>query len=146
MSYLFAYLTIFSKKWTFSILYCSIYNFCLDFFCRGCLPCSVWMLMYAHFFILIFIFKPGCLEVTQVSVYLSGQPWLGRFCAETPLVSWCCHKKIPSIRWLNSHHSGILIQIFSIWNAVSQATVLILPQIKLHSQLSRCALFKVNTT
>ena len=33
----------------------------------------------------------------------------------------------------------------AIWDAVSQAIILILPQIKLNSQLSRCAFFSVNT-
>ena len=47
--------------------------------------------------------------------------------------------KITYILTFSPTSSGQFLR--AIWNAVSQATVLILPQIKLNSQLSHCAFF-----
>ena len=54
----------------------------------------------------------------------------------------CMHSPFTKITYILTFPPASLEQFLrAIWDAVSQAAVLILPQIKLNSQLSRCAFF-----
>ena len=77
-------------------------------------------------------------------VTLDPHDWQKTFCKMS--ASWHWNFPSPKPYILTSPHAALEQSLRAIWDAASQAAVLIWPQIKLNSQLWSCTSFLVNTT